>query len=51
MNSFAEQKLTHIFENLRLPKGTGWGRRDGLGVWDGNVELGWWNNYKYNKIH
>ena len=38
MNLLAEQKQdSQTFKNLWLPKETGCGGRDGLGVWDGNV--------------
>ena len=41
MKFFAEQKLTKDFEKLKVTKGDKLGRRDGLGVWDGNsVKLG-----------
>ena len=40
MNFFAEHKLTQTFKNLWLPKETGCGGRDRLGVWNGNVKLG-----------
>ena len=31
---------SQTLKNLWLSKETGWQRRDGLGVWDGNVKLG-----------
>ena len=34
MNLFAEQKQTYRLKNLWLPKETGGGGRDELGVWD-----------------
>ena len=30
---------SQTLQNLWLPKETGWRERDGLGVWDGNVQL------------
>ena len=38
MNLFTKDETdSQTLKNLRFPNETGWGDRDALGVWDGNV--------------